>query len=152
MYNEFFEAMSASPMLPIFEREIFSPFHIPELEYVSIDTEDFPLFFPDPIPVLNKYPTLNYSYSIGSNEYDESEEDESSSNNESNNSIAGFELNFSAIDINHKATTDSNGDGYETFSDNESNNSMTYFELNFSDDSINPRAIECLDSSFTGEW
>ncbi|CAO1412426.1 unnamed protein product [Diamesa hyperborea] len=156
MYDEFMDTMFAVPMLPTFEREIFSPIHMPDLEYVDIEDE-FPFTLPDPIPAQN-YPTFNYtSHSIGSTEYEhESDDDELSSDNQSNYSMPDFEHNFSEMNINHESE-DLNedlheSDQYETFIDDDLNNSMPNFELNFSDDSINPASTECLDSSFTGEW
>lgn len=148
------ETMFAAPMLPTFEREVFSPIHMSDLEYVTIEDE-FPFTLPIPIPA-QKNPTFNYtSHSIGSNEYEHESDEDESSDNQSNYSMPDF-ANFSKINLNLEATEyfsedQHESDEYETFSDNESNNSMPNFELNFSDDSINPEATG-LDSSFTGEW
>lgn len=157
IYDDFVERMLAAPMFPTVEREIFSPDPISELEYVSIESEEFPFSSPIAIPVPNYQPTIqpfNFdSHSVGSNEYEhESDFDETASNNESNYSMADFDLNFSEICINPGANEGFMDDQYEIFSDNEANNSMPEFKLNFTDDSINPEASVGLDSSFTGEW
>ncbi|CAO1394415.1 unnamed protein product [Diamesa serratosioi] len=98
MFDEFIEIMSAAPIWPVSEREIFSPTHIPEPEFVTIDSEEFPFSFPVPIPFQKYKPTFNsISHSIGSTE-DEHEYDNdetSSDNSEFNNSMSEFVLNFS---------------------------------------------------------
>ena len=154
IYDEFVERMLAAPIFPTVEREIFSPVHILEPEYIIIESEEFPFSSPIPIPISVEkyYPNFNLiPHSIDSIEYEhESDEDETSGDNEPNNSMANFAPNFTDISINPGATEDSNENLHDA--DYDSNNSMPEFELNFSDDSINHRVTEGLDSSFTGEW
>lgn len=104
MYDEFIEQISAAPLLPHHEREIFSPIHVQEPEYITIDSEEFPFSFPLPIPAQKFHPTFNFiPHSMESIEDEhESDDNETSSDNESNNSITEFVLNFSDVSI--KAT------------------------------------------------